>query len=289
MNKFLMIAALASLSAVTYAQQFNSGQLSPPPAHLAGLEKRGVAVQVSYSGVEGSLAYSMSGKNVTIWWRRDFSSYLPEIQSPPALSDGGFVSSQEMPVPYWPTEVCWFGENRVCVAGKTGLGKTRIELWEFAPSEELGEPYQDEGGTWHYPDTTIPIVSTQTLYEGNQAGKKLVRLMLANIANPQKLFVQFDDVRDLRELDIVTGQFTTVLTTTEQPMLSAGFVDRWSADHDEGHLYCLRGQASTGILMLIDTDRNGTLDPAALRLLTGDQWYAGAVDFSNPDLYIENY
>lgn len=283
------LLAVVTSAPVAHAQQIKPGELTPPPARLDTGDKRAVAVQVSHEDVTGSVDYDMVGKSVLFHWARDFSAYLPETQSPPHLSmEGWFVSSQSVSVPYWPTEVCWFGENKICVAGKTQAGKTRIQLWTLDSSEPLGEAYEDELGKTHYPETTIPVASMTTLYEGNQAGRRLVRLMFANLGDPQKLFVQFDDNRDLVQFDLSTGSFTLILSTAQEPML-LGIKDRWNANHQLGYMYDFSGTGRTGILLLFDTDRNGTLDLAATRHLVGDQWYAGPVDFSALDGYIARY
>ncbi len=268
------------------AQPLQGGQLSPPPRHLAGLERREAVVEVSYEGIEGIIGYDMTGKSVLLRWRRDFRAHLPETRTPSELTmDGWFVSSQLVPMQTWPTEACGFGRNRLCVASKTPIGTTRIEVWTLGEDADLGDAHRDQGGVWHYPRTTIPVASMQTVYEGNQTGKRLVRCMFQNLGSPQRLFVQFDDARDLLELDTRTGTFTTILTVSQQPLLAPDFEDRWSAHHELGYMYNLIAPGKGGILALFDSDCDGTLDPAGTRHFVGDQWYAGPVDFSDPSKY----
>ena len=54
MKYVLHIVVLVLRKSSALAQHFEGGQLSPPPRHLAGLEKREVRVEVSYEGRRGS-------------------------------------------------------------------------------------------------------------------------------------------------------------------------------------------------------------------------------------------
>lgn len=242
----------------------------------------------AYADVEGAMDYGLTDKEVTFYWKRSFPAFVPEVKYPPSLTpDGGFVSSQKEATAFWPTEVCGFGVDKVCVAGKTVTGKTRIQLWTLDSSGDLGEPYTNSSGVIKYPETFLPVLSKVNLYDAWQPGRQLVRTMFQNYGTPGKLFVQFDDSRDLWQLDTSSGVMVTVLTTGQQPLLERDFSDRWSAHHTQGFMYAWdwRGE----ILLLFDQDLDGVLDPAATRHLTGDQWYAGPVDFSDASGYLEQY
>ena len=148
------IALLLSVLAIggrfaALAQTTGPATPGPPPLELQGTGKRSPLVELSYLDVEGAVGYGMTDKEIRLRWRRDFS-YLADPQYPPVRSgEGWYVSSQAESVGFWPTEVCGFGENRICVAGKTTTGKTRIQLWEF-----------DATASHNAPDSGLPISRT---------------------------------------------------------------------------------------------------------------------------------
>lgn len=286
----LTVSYVLLLPIVSTAQHGQPAQSQPPPAELDVGEKRGSAVEVSYEGLHGSVTYAMAEKLVRFYWRRDFSDYLPEVASPPQLSiDGLFTSIQEENSVFWPTEVCGFGENRICVAGKAAIGTTRIQIWTLAADADLGTPYVDNNGVVQYPRNSISIQAKSTIYEGDQAGKRLVRALLRNHGSPVDLFVQFHDSSDLYRLNSSTGQLTLVLAATQEPLLQSGFIDRWSAHHSLGYMYNLIAPGALGTLVLFDVDLDGVLDLGSTRRLVGDEWYAGPTDFSNSAGYVKIY
>jgi hypothetical protein len=279
----LSIAVL--VSARSSAQQGAPAPGTPPPLRLAGVEKRTPRIITGHADVEGGAIYGMTSKTVTFYWRRDFSSHLPDPLT--LSSDGGFVSVQEESMGFWPTEVCGFGTDKVCVAGKTSAGKTRIQVWTLDSSATLEDPYIDSEGVKKYPETFLPVTTKVDVYHDSQAGKQLVRAMFRNHGSPTKLFVQFDDVRDLWTLDTTTGTWTKVLTTAQQVHLLDESLDRWSAHHGTGYFYAF--STSAGTLLLFDQDLDGALDSAHAKYLTGNQWYSGVPDFSDKTGYVETF
>ena len=64
---------------------------------------------------------------------------------------------------------------------------------------------------------------------------------------------------------------------TTEARLAHDYRDSDSWNHaDRGYLYCLaRGTTEAGLpecLLLVDSDRNGQLDPSATLHLVGDEW-----------------
>ena len=282
-------AAALALSCVSTAQVAVPLPPSPPPIEFEASSKRPSAIQTSYEDLGGAVEYSMRRKLVHLTWRRDFSSYLPETTHPPSLTpDGGFVSLQDEPVGFWPTEVCGFGEDRVCVAGKTSKGKTRIEVWTFNTDETLDDPFQVPPGVFKYPDTFLTIESKETVYNDARPGRMLVRTMFRNHGNPDSLFVQFGDERELYELDTISGALSVVVSLQQEPLLANDFHDRWSAHHTLGYMYAVSFTGGDALL-LFDSNFDGTLDLPDRRFLTGDDWDAGLVDFSDPAGYVAHY
>jgi len=278
----LIVVGLAPFG-VGAAQQ-SPGQQAPP----AELERTGLRAQgfpVGYEDVVGGVEYHMNDRKVTIWWARDHSSYLPDE----TLSfEGTRMSSQTESIGFWPTEVCGFGVDRICVAGKTSKGKTRIQLWTFDTSEPLPDPYVDSSGKRRYPSVYVPIASKTTLYEGSETGKNLVRVMFRNHGAPESLFVQFHDTRDLRQLNAATGEWSTVVTVAQEPFLNSGHEDRWSAHHALGYMYAIMRHGGD-MLILFDSNLDGVLDPEATRHVTSSEWAFGPVDFSDPTGYFEHF
>jgi len=268
--KVLALSLAILLAAYSLCSQTSVG---PPSDSLDGLNKRGVTFKTTYAGLEGSLSYDMLEKRIHLRWYRDFP-------------DGTHSrSSQDEGLTYWPTEICAFGPDKVCIAGKDSKGKTVIRVWEFSTADALEDPHIDPGtGERVYPPTHIPVGSTTTLYEADVPGKRLVRTMFKNHGAPNSLLVQFEDSRDFYRLDAATGTLTMALSATVEPRLHHAFHDRWDMnDVNRGYLYMLcQTRGENGMpesLILIDTARTGNLNPSAtLDLFTEDEWVAAFPD-----------
>jgi len=277
------LAVSLGSAGVCMAQQAPGQQ--PPPAEFDRTELSSQAVSIAYGDVWGAVEYFMNERKVKLTWVRDYSNYLPDE----TLSlNGTRISSQLESIGFWPTEVCGFGTDRICVAGKTSKGKTRIQLWTFDTSEPLPDPYVDTTGRQRYPQVFIPVASKTTIYEGSETGKNLVRVMFRNHGAPDSLFVQFHDNRDLMQLSTITGGWTTVLTVAQESSLGAGHRDRWSAHHALGYMYGFERNGGD-LLLLFDSNFDGVLDPADTRHLTRGEWAYGPVDFSDPTGYFEHF
>ena len=112
----------------------------------------------------------------------------------------------------------------------------------------------------------------KVVYDDKVVGQGLVYFMFKNRKSSDSLFVQFYDSRDLYELDVATDTLTRVLCSTAgesdcdvEPGLSRGFAYQFSGNHaDLGYIYVLTGDVvdnvTTSGLLIIDSDRNGTID-----------------------------
>ena len=224
-------------------------------------------MMTTYDGLQAGVGYDLLNRVAKINWYRDFYEF-----------DKRAITIQKEPTSIWPTEVCAFGSNRLCVAGQDVKGRTVIRLWQFSSSENLEDSYIDQAtGNRVFPDTFIPVDSDITLYKGNAPGKRLVRTMFKNYGSPDKLFVQFNDSRDLYQLDVVTLALTSVLSSTTDARLAHDYRDCDSWNHlNHGYLYCFaQGTTDAGLpecLILVDSDRNGQLDLSATMYLVGDEW-----------------
>lgn len=260
-------------------------QQAPPPTapHDFRTELRGQAVRVRHGDVEGLVLARYGAGAIEFFWVRDFSAWMPD----PSLSPVGTrVSTQEEPAGFWPTDVCGFGTDRVCVAGNTPAG-ARIDLWTLDTRAELAEPRRDASGRMRYPATRIPVLSKVVLVDARQDLGR-VRCMFRDHGAPDVLFVQFDAQRDLRALDTRTGEWTTAVTVAQEPLLNATLEDRWSDHHGLGYLYAF-ATPDDRLLLLFDSDLDGALDLADTRRLEGSEWSFGPVDFSDPAGYVEYF
>jgi hypothetical protein len=210
----------------------------------------------------------MHERDVQITWLRDFSEYATKQ-----------TSVQLEPMSMWPTEVCGFGTDKICVAGRNVKGQTIIRLLQFSQTEELEDAYQDpDTGETIFPDTFIPIVSSTTVYSGNVPGKRLVRTMFKNFGAQNKLIVWFHDSRDLYQLDTQTQQLTLLVASTANPLLAKNYLDSDCWDYPtRGYLYCfvlpVNAAGVPEMLIFVDSDRNGSLELSATMHLVGtDDW-----------------
>jgi len=195
------------------------------------------------------------------------------------------MSLQTEQVPFWPTEICGAGPNRICVAGKTVKGKTRIQLWEFSATEVLEDPFQDpQTGQWIYPETYLPIETKTQLYHDAQPGKGLVRTMLRNHGSTNEVFVQFEDSRDLYALNLDTHALDLRLSANAQPALLQDNADRFASDHLFYGLLYLFCSGAEETLILVDADTDGQLDQSETMLLDAEEW---AQVFEDQSAFVE--
>jgi len=238
----------------------------PPPTRLSNGDHRGTGVPTSYPGLSAAVTYDLQGRKLDITWFREFGLAYPQ------------KSFQSEALDFWPTEACEAGSNKLCVAGKNSKGQTLVHLWEFSATEMLDpSTIHPKTGETIYPDTYVPVVQKGPLYEGDVAGKRLVRTMFHNHGAPGTVFVLFDDSRDLYRLDLSTTALTLVLSSSAEPRLLHDYRDHFASNHlDRGFLYLLNldsneeGRPET--LILVDPLRNGQLDSAATLFPTYDEW-----------------
>lgn len=261
-----VLVLTASASSTARGAEVHQGS---PPIELWGLEKR---PQVLVIGEYlGTVEYHTADESLSIRWRASSDS--------PAFALG----SQQIPLSYWPTAVVRTSPSQICVAGKRAGGATVIEEFSFGP------PIFGPDGFGN--NAVAPRVVTK-VYDAASAGRDMVAFMFADLSDEDRLFVQFWDSRDVYRLDRRSGALE--LAYARAPGARAPHARElglhlgraFFGNHvDLGFLYGLRLSCSegSGVLLLIDGNRDGTLDTHLH--LTSAQW--AAMDLSNAAHYVE--
>lgn len=160
---------------------------------------------------------------------------------------------------YWPTAAArlWEGSpdvgSSMVVAGKRASdGRTVIEKWTptFTGIPSADNPTQ---------------LLKSPIYSGLEPGKKVVRLLAPTYGVEGKVFVQFNDVRDLYVLDVATGEFTLALSVAQVPEIEFdSYHGFWGGKTTSGeHAYvfqCKFSQYDDGAVILTDDDADGVID-----------------------------
>lgn len=219
------------------------------------------------ANLEAVMRYDTPGKSVSLFWR----------------SVTGVAAEQQIALDYFPTRAIFLSDGRLCVAGKRGRGATTLDLLEIVPPSRVQDLY------------TLPrnldasaTKSVTTVFEARQVGQDMVRLVNENMTNPDWLFVQFWDSRDLYSLDLTSGAVTLVASPTAQgsaihaPSLVVDYSVINRRDHiRSGYLYIMALESGGApIVVLVDSDRDGVLDDC-LELTAGEWGSQGYGDAAN--------
>lgn len=255
------------------AQQVVSS--GPPPPALRGADKSAVPFPINNPEIKNRVSYDTLGKYVTVKWTAKNGNQW------------SVIASQDEPVLYWPTEVAYFGANKILVAGKRdarGKHKTVIEIWEFDQVGDVPAIVTDEYGRQSYTPFSVPILSKTVVYDAAAAGRDMVRTMFRFEGTAGSVLIHFWDSNDLYSLDTSTQAVELVLASAigsgaeVQPALANPYTDRWSAEHNtHGYIYVLVADQNTpeGVhdpLVLYDGDKNGTLDPGTSTTVSDSNW-----------------
>jgi hypothetical protein len=137
-------------------------QTTSPPTHLSSSNKRPVPVSLSYQDLSGHSTYLLEERKIVLKWFRTFQ-------------DGETIlTNQDEAVPFWPTETCRLGTNRLCVGGLKVKGQTVIQVWQVSDTEQFQTPTTDPNtGLTIYPPTEIPVVEKTTVFEEDVQGSAL--------------------------------------------------------------------------------------------------------------------
>lgn len=169
------------------------------------------------------------------------------------------IHDERIDVLYWPTaaaRVCELSPDvggSMVVAGKLASnGHTVIERWTAALTA--------------VPSDSNPTPFTKTvLYDGNDPGQRVVRLLAPVYGVPGKVFVQFQDVRDLHVMDAQTGALTLSLSASLAPEIAFdSYRSFWGGKLTSGKycyvFHCRFSQDDDGAIVLYDDQPDGVVD-----------------------------
>lgn len=221
--------------------------------------------------VTGRARYDLHGKRVVITW---------SVESPRT------TLVQEIATSYWPTSaINLANKSTLVVAGKRKLGNTVIESWEFLRPKlvtpPIGSPYLKSA-----------TQSSKVVYDEAAQGRDIVRFMVRELGQPNRIFVQFNDSSAVNRFDLGVEPATHSVVAVASgspgsallvPRLADSFTDVWSGNHlTRGYAYVFLNSNVDAIdpLVLLDANRDAQLD--SWQTVTGPQWSAdGWADSSN--------
>ena len=278
--RLLVPVALSSLG--LSAQGLNPQVQGPPPPEIIMPDRGAVSFLSSYDNLTASVACSMLEREVYLSWNRDYSLVDPQFRPR--------SSTQVELLNYWPTDATRFAEDEIAIAGMTVKGKNVVAIWKFSLDEDLLDPTVDPvTQLTTYPSIHIPTVSRQRVYHSFPLpGHGEIRAIFKNLGREESLILQFQESRDLYDLDVATGSLQPLLSATQLPSLSAPWSDRWSTHHaDLGHVYVFVRRAPTNeLLALVDGDMDGNPDIGSTIILNSLNHDWGAHPLSDSSKYL---
>lgn len=270
--------ALAHLAAPVGLASANTQQVlaGKPPTTLDGPLMGGYPIRAP--GIKGLATWSIEEKSVSIQWSWTHAGTSTQ-----------HVSTQVETVSFWPTAVVGLGQGRLAVAGR-GQSNTIIEVWTLG-SVSIPQPvYPIGGGSPEFGSLQVPVVRRSLIFEAATPGMETVAVLLWNPVTAsgflESLLVQFDDLKKVYALNVnssMQGTFTLIAEPTDSgggpnvivaPSLNGRFDDlHVTANHGTHGVSHKLGSPlndPSKFIVLIDSDRNGTLD--LVRSLTAQQW-----------------
>ena len=212
-------------------------------------------------------------------------------------------TSEEFATSYWPTIVA-VGRERMFVGGKGEDGGTILERWtfdskstagHFAPSVELAcgalgteSPHHE----WTLPPRKL-VEEIVHLAPGSPQG--LIRDLLPSLKSTERLFIYYDGSSEVYEVDLATraqmlrASPMGTAPSLKVPELSRDYNRCWAADYtQQGYCYFFApdlehgmdtGRPPSGLLVLIDSDRDGRIDSS--KLISANEWASYWGDTAN--------
>jgi hypothetical protein len=263
--------ALIAITALSVPRASNAqGQAwkpasGPPPAELRWPGKHNATLDFKDASLTGKARWDLRGKLVSILW-----SHAPTLSG----------DIQEIATTYWPTTVVALQDGKtLLVAGKRPDGNTVIESWVFFA------PVLVPKDTAHTEYSLEPAVidRVETVFDAATEGKDLVAHLVCKLGSTSNVLVQFVDSRAVYDVDLAAKPPKLTLVAEPRaaasipavPQLVQRYTHVWSADHkSRGYVYAFvnDGRDAVSPLVLLDTDRNGTLDGSLVIPLP--QWSA---------------
>lgn len=277
---------------------------SPTPLPVGcppvSLWQEGKAITNFGGGIARSARVRPAQASVDVQWR--FYDPVPATLSVPFTLRS--TASETFATSYWPTYVQQLDNNHWCVVGSGRGDEVVLEYWTFG-STHGGSPapsiisYLEAGSTEpQYSWTLPPRIRVTEILRDASSTTGLVRALFRDPASPLSVLVWYDGSRALARRDLLTGQMTALAAPTigaaplVAPELTVNFDSFYSADL-QGKGYCyffmLRNiqsvSATTGLLVLVDSNRDGVLDSSAA--LTEALWESGG--WGDPSIIIATY
>ena len=281
-----VVGALAALSVNCSAMQGGSEDYHPLNSVLRGLQKRAVNLWLGEGEINGQALYNTDARNVRIQW----------VYPVAGLHDGYLLdptkatSEQHIALAFWPTEVLGLHENVLAVAGVSRRGRVLIKLFEFEEVPLPAVTYSTEGDR-QIPELTVPVLDISTVYDESADEVGPVSFMFRDLANPDGLYFQELNSR-LKWLNTRTGDVSIIAAPADLgngvmhiPNLTLDWQEVDFGTHETlGNIYYFfvpnveidPNSPITQIMMLRDTDRDGTLDDFVM-IDSNEAWIPYAV------------
>ncbi len=197
---------------------------------------------------------------------------------------GGIGKRQRCFLPYFPTEVVkGLSPDSVLIAGKMETGPTVIELVQL--NVPLLIPQNGAASI------VVPQPAGPRSYVFNEAtaGKDGILFMHPMLPDKTKFLVQFYDSRDVYRFDSADHSLSLVASPIPQsapvpvvPELNSDFYEILSGTHVAlGATYRFTGDSVPGILLLIDSGSDGSIDTYQYYADYGAYCAAGMHDANN--------
>ena len=262
---------------------------------LVAVVRSGPGVPASHSTpmvTAGTPSPALMGSRLWTKWASPTAGWVAEVTEVSTLekyvditwSRGGGGKRQQYFLPYYPTEVVkGLTPDTVLIAGKMDTGATVIELVQL--NVPLLIPHSGAAS----------IVALQPpgrrSYVFNEAtvGKDGIVFMHPMLPDKTSFLVQFYDSRDVYVFDSSDYSMTLAASPSAQlgapllvPDLSRDFYEIVSATHIQlGAIYRFSGDSVPGLLLLIDSGSDGSLDAHHYYPDYGAYCAAGMQDASN--------
>ncbi|MCA8978501.1 MAG: hypothetical protein KDC14_00630 [Planctomycetes bacterium] len=202
------------------------------------------------------------------------------------VEEPGSVAWRQQPVWYWPNNAEWISDNVLLVTGVSPRnGRSIIETWSYEVPEGAPDvlPISQSNGqideVWLLPERD----SVDLVFDSGEPDQQVITYAKENRGRPGHVFVRFASSGDVFDLDLSSGVLEAVASSTagvapfHVPELSnpgPWRVGGVAVDHQsEGFVYSLKTHMYDApdsiLILLLDSDRSGTIDSVVINDPTG--------------------
>jgi hypothetical protein len=274
-----MLLGVVVLAACALVEPQWSPHAGEPPHQLVEMDEWEI-LSFQRGEIAGRAQYRLSAKSIEIDWTHQPS---------------GARASQTVTLSYWPTSLCSLHDKNTLVVG----GKRPITHTTTIETMKINQPIVLESfpeGTSKVLLQPVPVGEIDVVYDSAVQGRDMTVSILRNLGRTGHVFVQFEDSKDVYDLDVSSGPAVLQLVASPtsqdapvyQPALSKLSDVVWEADHiPTGYVYFYdpRGNSPGFATYLVDRDRDGDLDDSGV--IDDDSW-AGS-PWSDSKSYIFDY